>query len=1565
MNKIVFYIPGGADVHFKKTKFKIPRWSYLLLVMLLLYSSSAFAQGSIFGTVANSNATTPANGEISFYGFLDDTDEEVHIETSIGAGYDAGNWFDDFQNYLTEAPGNPYDYYFYNGTNGEGAVLSELIPNNSFQQEDITLAPVVWPLKPAGITGRAVSGSSVVLSWTAVPGETYHVYRRMATSSGSFFRIDDPAGSLANPGTPDSFFVDNTVNGTDNYSYMIIAEDGSGNLGPHSDILTVNSAAVEAPIVAGIDPAVGSYVGGTAVTITGSNFDMSGATVDVGGAALTSVAVVSPYEITGLTPAGVAGAVDVTVTNTASALLSAPLAGGFTYLPNSTPVLDPIGPQLVDEAANLNLVITATDADADPLELFTTALPGTATFIDNGDNTGTFDWTPGFTDEGIYQVTFSVTDGIDTVSELVDITVNDAGNQAPVLVAIEAQTVAEGGNLNLSISASDPDATIPTLSATDVPLNATFTDNLDGTGTFDFNPDLTQAGIYSVTFKAFDGALVDSEVVQIDVINTNQPPVLADIGAQVIDEQANLNFTVTATDGDAEPLTMFTSVLPGTATFTYNTDGTGTFDWTPGFTDAGPYQVTFYVTDDIDTVSELVDITVNEAGNQPPVLDSIGARTIAEGGNLNFNITASDADGDIPGLFADSLPANATFVDNGDGSGTLDFNPDFNQSDIYNVIFYASDGLVADSETVEISVTESGNQAPIVDPVADTTISEGDSLVVVVTATDPDGSGVILSANSTIADYVFVDSGNGVGVFSYYATYFDAGSDSIWFTAFDYETPPAVASTAMELTIDDINQLPVIDSIGPFGVAVDETLEFTVTAHDSTDPITAHRLFMTAVGAPVNSNFVDNGDNTGTFTFTPDSTQAGAISVTFIATDQGSPQLAASLPVDITIVLENRPPTITVDDAFTVWEGGSLSFPVTASDPDGGFPALSAAKTPDNSIFTDNGDGTGTFTFDPDYTQSGLYGVVFSAYDGFTVTKKNVLIQVYEAGNQEPIVDPLPAQNVTEGDTTTIIVSASDPDGTIPVLTADSVPSFATFTDNGDGTGSIFVQPNYAEAGTYNIYIMADDGEFVDTSIVVLVIDDAGPQPPTLDPVADQVGSEVSVIAFTVTSSDPDEVPPIITIEDMPTGATFTDNGDFTATFDWTTTFYDAGSYVVKIIATDIDDPGLQDSIFVNIVVNDVNQLPKIALIPNTTTYNIFEGDTLVIDIITEDDDGTLPSIVQDSIAYPPADNMTLVDNGDGTAQFTFTPDYTQGDDEIQLSVQYAAQFLAIDAVYDTAFAASATVTINVYPRNQAPEIQVLYDGSTLEADTLDFSINEGDTLKFDVVSSDPDGGLPAVRAENLPTNSSFYSIWVYRKTFTFIPDFTQAGDYEVTFIADDGEAEDTLIANVTVTEAGNQPPVFSVTLPDTIVAIVDYERLDMLTASDPEGGSCVITVDTVLPYAIFVDSGNGVATHSFIPNMTQDGEYYTVTFTVEDQLGATDAIQTTFKVMQTMRGDANTDNQLNLLDILYIIDYLYEGGEPPASTEAADANYDGSINLMDGTYLVNYFYKSGPPPPQ
>ncbi|MCP4566853.1 MAG: hypothetical protein GY841_04640 [FCB group bacterium] len=217
--------------------------AFAVLTLLLFICPELFAQGSIFGTVTNADASVPDSGVFSFFGYLDDTDEEISIESSIGAGYNEGNWYDDFQNYLTEAPGNPYDYHFYNPTNGEGYILSDLIPNNSFQQEDINLSAVDWPDAPTGLTGTAGSDTvQVMLEWDQVIDLTYHIYRRGASSNGSFFRIDDTNGSLLNPGVDGGAFTDTTVDGINEYQYLLIAEDLSGQLSPHSEIITVNSS---------------------------------------------------------------------------------------------------------------------------------------------------------------------------------------------------------------------------------------------------------------------------------------------------------------------------------------------------------------------------------------------------------------------------------------------------------------------------------------------------------------------------------------------------------------------------------------------------------------------------------------------------------------------------------------------------------------------------------------------------------------------------------------------------------------------------------------------------------------------------------------------------------------------------------------------------------------------------------------------------------------------------------------------------------------------------------------------------------------------------------------------------------------------------------------------------------------------------------------------------------------------------------------------------------------------------------------------------------------------------
>ncbi|MCH9032604.1 MAG: IPT/TIG domain-containing protein, partial [candidate division Zixibacteria bacterium] len=425
----------------KKGKVRILKLSTLAILATGLMSPSVYAQGSIFGTVTNSNLTIPANGEISFIGYLDDTDEEIRIETSVGAGYDNGNWFDDFQNYLTEVSGNPYDYLFYNITNGQGFHLEKTIPNNSFQQENVLLGNVSWPVIPSGLNAVTVSSSSVALNWNSVPNLTYHIYRRVATSNGSFFRLDNTAGLLTDRGVSDSFFVDVTVDGVSSYTYLIIAEDNLGNLSAHSNLVTANSAVVNPPILISINPSSGPETGATLVNIFGIGFDTAGTSALFGVSSILGT-VISPLHLTVTTPPTLPGAVNVTVTNTASALSSNTLVNGYTYTAQTAPVLTAIGAKNVIEGELLSFTTTAVDPEGNTPVLTSSALPGTATYVDNQNGTANFNWTPTFLDQGIYTVTFYAIDSILPSlidSEVVTITVIEAVEQMPILFPLAAK----------------------------------------------------------------------------------------------------------------------------------------------------------------------------------------------------------------------------------------------------------------------------------------------------------------------------------------------------------------------------------------------------------------------------------------------------------------------------------------------------------------------------------------------------------------------------------------------------------------------------------------------------------------------------------------------------------------------------------------------------------------------------------------------------------------------------------------------------------------------------------------------------------------------------------------------------------------------------------------------------------------------------------------------------------------------------------------------------------------------------------------------------------------------
>jgi len=62
--------------------------------------------------------------------------------------------------------------------------------------------------------------------------------------------------------------------------------------------------------------------------------------------------------------------------------------------------------------------------------------------------------------------------------------------------------------------------------------------------------------------------------------------------------------------------------------------------------------------------------------------------------------------------------------------------------------------------------------------------------------------------------------------------------------------------------------------------------------------------------------------------------------------------------------------------------------------------------------------------------------------------------------------------------------------------------------------------------------------------------------------------------------------------------------------------------------------------------------------------------------------------------------------------------------------------------------------------------------------------------------------------------------------------------------------------------------------------------------------------------------------------------------------------------------GDANRDFDVSISDAVYIINYVFVGGDAPDPIESGDANCDGSVNVSDAVYIINFVFVSGSPAP-
>ncbi len=70
-------------------------------------------------------------------------------------------------------------------------------------------------------------------------------------------------------------------------------------------------------------------------------------------------------------------------------------------------------------------------------------------------------------------------------------------------------------------------------------------------------------------------------------------------------------------------------------------------------------------------------------------------------------------------------------------------------------------------------------------------------------------------------------------------------------------------------------------------------------------------------------------------------------------------------------------------------------------------------------------------------------------------------------------------------------------------------------------------------------------------------------------------------------------------------------------------------------------------------------------------------------------------------------------------------------------------------------------------------------------------------------------------------------------------------------------------------------------------------------------------------------------------------------------------------KIRHMLRGDADFNGVVDVLDMIYLIGYKFKGGTAPQYVQLGDADGNLTIDILDILYLINFKFKGGPAPVQ
>ena len=440
-------------------------------------------------------------------------------------------------------------------------------------------------------------------------------------------------------------------------------------------------------------------------------------------------------------------------------------------------VVTEIDDQSVNEGSSLDLDVSENFADEDVGD----SLSYSAT-LGNGDplpnwlsfdsETGEFSGTPDDQDVGSFNVIVTLSDGAETTQDGFSITVNDV-NEFDVSAISDTDTakdaIAEdasaGDSVGIAAFASDDDATNSDVAyslSEDAADNDVAEDASAGTAVgfvASASDAETEASIDIVVTATSEDASSSQETFAIDVADVNEGPTLvSQLDDQNTSEDSSFNLDVSSNfdDPDTGDTLAYSAELTNESGETIG-DGslpswlvfesaTGQFSGTPENGDVGSFCVTVTATDGLESISDIIGITVENTNDGP--VASADANSLSEDtSSVDGNILSNDSDEDAGDTLAVSDVSGGSvggaksgsygnIVINDDGSYTynLDTSSDAVQSlddgeSLQDAFTYTvSDGNGGtDTATLTIDINGSNDGPTLESAITDQSTEEGNA----------------------------------------------------------------------------------------------------------------------------------------------------------------------------------------------------------------------------------------------------------------------------------------------------------------------------------------------------------------------------------------------------------------------------------------------------------------------------------------------------------------------------------------------------------------------------------------------------------------------------------------------------------------------------------------------------------------------------------------------------------------------------------------------------------------------------------------------------------------------